>query len=234
MPVLRATALVHAPAGTVTGTLVDAMSRRASVVSVSDFSASAVLPPGPFRSGEVSGVCAQTAAGTLLTCSFSWEGGVFWFRRPVLALLDGLVSGVQARAEALADARVVVGAAVVRDGLLLAQQRAFPDSAAGKWELPGGRVDPGETDHEALVRECQEELGVTVDPGSQLGPDVILPNDKLLRIYRATMPADATPVAVEHKDVRWLAESELDGVDWLPADRVLLPVLHAFMGGSAR
>jgi 8-oxo-dGTP diphosphatase len=233
MPILRATELVHAPARTVTGAVISLVSRRAHLVSVSDFSVSAVLSSDVFRAARITGECAQTAAGTLLTCSFSWVGGVFDVmvtRRPVLALATSVASGAAALAESLVEAQVVVGTAIVRDGRILAQQRAFPDSVAGLWELPGGRVEPGETDHAAVRRECDEELGVAVEPGSQVGPDVILPSGRLLRIYQGAIAADAQPVAREHKEVRWLARDELFDVDWLPADRILLDCLLGLDG----
>ncbi|RCV47194.1 NUDIX domain-containing protein, partial [Marinitenerispora sediminis] len=66
---------------------------------------------------------------------------------------------------------IVVGAAIVRDGVLLAAQRAEPPQMRGRWELPGGKVDPGESDEEALVRECREELGVRIRPVHRLGAD---------------------------------------------------------------
>nr|WP_285752899.1 (deoxy)nucleoside triphosphate pyrophosphohydrolase [Lentzea sp. NBRC 105346] len=123
------------------------------------------------------------------------------------------------------DARVVVGAAIVRDGKLLAQQRAYPESHAGQWELPGGRVEPGETPADALVRECLEELGVAVVVGEQVGPDVPLKTDLLLRIFAAKLDG-GEPEALEHKALRWLTAGELVDLDWLPADRLLVADLE--------
>lgn len=122
---------------------------------------------------------------------------------------------------------VVVGAAIVRDHAVLAQQRAYPPEAKGLWELPGGRVEPGESDVDAVVRECREELGVTVVVGAPVGPDVALPKGMLLRVYLATL-ADATaePRPHDHAALRWLTAERLDDVPWLPADRVLLPALR--------
>ncbi|ONI77372.1 DNA mismatch repair protein MutT [Actinosynnema sp. ALI-1.44] len=131
----------------------------------------------------------------------------------------------------MTGATVVVGTAIVRDGRILAQQRAFPAEVAGMWELPGGRVEPGESDSAAVRRECQEELGIEVSPGDAIGPDVVLPGGKLLRIYCATTEAD--PVAVEHKALRWLNREELEDVEWLPADRILVPVFRALVEESA-
>jgi 8-oxo-dGTP diphosphatase len=154
--------------------------------------------------------------GTLVTCAAS--------RR---VPLTGLASGVRARAEALVDASVVVGTAIVRGRCLLAQQRSYPADVAGLWELPGGRVEPGESDVDAVVRECKEELGVSVAVGPAVGPDVALPSGKLLRIYRASLvdPA-AKPHPHDHAALRWLKSGELGSVGWLPADRVLLPALR--------
>ncbi|MFD9894990.1 (deoxy)nucleoside triphosphate pyrophosphohydrolase [Amycolatopsis sp. NPDC059027] len=128
---------------------------------------------------------------------------------------------------------VIVGAALVRAGKLLAQQRAWPERHAGQWELPGGRVEPGESDVDALARECLEELDVAVSVGERVGGDVPLGSAKVLRIYAAKLVSSGDePRAVEHSAVRWLGVEDLDDLDWLPADRVLLPALRALLGGS--
>lgn len=117
--------------------------------------------------------------------------------------------------------RVVVGA-VLRDarGRVLAARRERP---AG-WELPGGKVEPGETEPAALVRELREELDVTVEIGDRVGPDVPIGPDLLLRAWTAVLTA-GEPTALEHAELRWLAEDELDSVAWLPADRPVVSVL---------
>jgi 8-oxo-dGTP diphosphatase len=129
--------------------------------------------------------------------------------------------------------RIVVGAAIVRDGRLLAQQRAYPSSVAGQWELPGGRVEPGESPVDALCRECLEELGVLVLVGDQVGPEVPVRPDLVLRIYRAVLdPPDAVPRPLDHRALRWLDTGTMDSVEWLPADRELLPALRELLGGD--
>lgn len=122
---------------------------------------------------------------------------------------------------------VVVGAAIVRHGRLLAQQRARPAHLANRWELPGGAVEPGESDTAALVRECLEELCVLVVPGVRVGTDVPLPGSvRVLRVYAASLAdPSATPRAVEHRALRWITATDLDTLDWLEADRILLPAL---------
>ncbi|MEU3165934.1 (deoxy)nucleoside triphosphate pyrophosphohydrolase [Streptosporangium sp. NPDC006930] len=123
--------------------------------------------------------------------------------------------------------KVVVGAAIVDgDGRLLAAQRADPPELAGGWELPGGKVDPGEDEHTALVRECQEELGVLIEVGERVGGDWALAGGYVLRVWFAVV-AEGRPEAKEHLDLRWLAESELYDVAWLPAD---LPIVRAVQG----
>jgi 8-oxo-dGTP diphosphatase len=124
-------------------------------------------------------------------------------------------------------ATVVVGAALVHDGRLLVQQRAFPPDVAGLWEVPGGRVEDGETDAEGLRRECREELGVEVVVGDRVGPEVRLPNGMLFRVYAVTLADGMKPRPVEHRALRWVTETELDALDWLPADRAFLPDLRA-------
>lgn len=124
----------------------------------------------------------------------------------------------------------VVAAALVRDGRVLAQQRAFPPEAAGRWELPGGRVEPGESAANALVRECREELAVDVVPGKQLGPDVPLTSGNVLRVFLARLAQPtATPLPVEHAALRWVDATELAELNWLDADRAILPDLAALL-----
>ncbi|WP_030165192.1 (deoxy)nucleoside triphosphate pyrophosphohydrolase [Spirillospora albida] len=126
----------------------------------------------------------------------------------------------------MADVLVVVGAAIIADGRLLSAQRAEPPHMAGRWELPGGKVDPGETDEAALVRECREELGVTVRLGRRVGGDWRLGASALLRVWTAEIVA-GEPRALEHLALRWLGPGELYDVDWLPGD---LPVVDVLAG----
>lgn len=123
---------------------------------------------------------------------------------------------------------IVVGAAIVNDrGQVLAAQRPEPDRLAGGWEFPGGKVEPGETDEAALVRECREELGVEVVVGERLGSDIPLALGRgYLRVWMVRL-AEGEPVALEHSALRWLDATELDDVAWLPADAPLIEELRA-------
>ena len=124
--------------------------------------------------------------------------------------------------------RVVVGAAVLRDGRVLAARRTSPAAAAGRWEFPGGKVEPGEESDHALVREVREELGCVVEVTGWLDGSVPVGGHHELRVAVARLVA-GEPSPVEHDRVRWLAPAELEEVDWLEPDRPFLPALRQRM-----
>jgi len=144
--------------------------------------------------------------------------------------LAWLAEGVRQRATRLGEAPVVVGTAIMDGQRVLTQQRDRPIADAGRWEFPGGRVEPGESEPDAVVRECAEELGVRVQVDGRIGPDLVLANGWVLRIYAAEL-LSGRPRAVEHRAVRWIGPDDLAGLDWLPADRVLLPRLRESLVG---
>lgn len=122
---------------------------------------------------------------------------------------------------------VIVGAAIIDDaGRVLAAQRSEPPRTAGMWEFPGGKVENGETELEALARECREELDVAVEIGERLGPDIPLSGGHaMLRVWLAKI-VDGVPRPMVHRELRWLSLAELDAVAWLPADAPLLDELR--------
>ena len=129
--------------------------------------------------------------------------------------------------------RVIVAAIIVMDGRVLACERSAPPEVAGRWEFPGGKVEPGESDAEALVRECAEELGVRVEVGERVGPDVPLAHGRaLLRVFAVTLLNGDVPRALEHSAMRWLGPGELMSVPWLPADAPIVAELPAMLQGS--
>jgi len=119
---------------------------------------------------------------------------------------------------------VVVGAAILDGDRLLAARRNEPPALAGGWELPGGKVEPGEDDRSALVRECREELGVEIALGERVGADWPMPGDHLLRVWTATVVSGEPRPLEDHSELRWLAPPEWYDVAWLVAD---LPVVQA-------
>lgn len=132
----------------------------------------------------------------------------------------------------------VVGAAIVDDlrrpRRLLAARRIEPEALAGYWELPGGKVEPGEGRAQALHREIREELGVGIDLGDQVaGP---LPEGRWQLSPRHVMTVwlagvtDGTPRALEEHDaVRWLGPDELDDVPWLEGDRPIIEAVRTLL-----
>ncbi|HET6532676.1 MAG TPA: (deoxy)nucleoside triphosphate pyrophosphohydrolase [Actinoplanes sp.] len=129
--------------------------------------------------------------------------------------------------------RVIVAAIIIVDGRVLAGERSAPPEVAGRWEFPGGKVEPGETDAQALARECLEELGVRVAVGERVGPDVPLAHGRaVLRVFRVTLLDGDVPRALEHTAMRWLATDELTTVRWLPADAPIVAELPALLAGE--
>ena len=130
---------------------------------------------------------------------------------------------------------VVVGAAIL-DGdppgcRVLATQRAEPPRLAGLWEFPGGKVEPGEAEVAALVRECHEELDVTIEVGDRLGGDVRLDGPRgewVLKVWTARIVA-GTVRLVDHSDARWLSYEQLGDVPWIEADAPLVEALRALL-----
>jgi 8-oxo-dGTP diphosphatase len=100
---------------------------------------------------------------------------------------------------------------------VLACRRKEPPTFAGCWEFPGGKVEPGEDDHAAAVRECREELGVEIEMGPPLGEVPLARSGWTLRVWYGRV-LTGVPRAIEHDELRWLAAGELHDVPWMPAD----------------
>ncbi len=115
--------------------------------------------------------------------------------------------------------RVVVGGAVFDRGRLLAARRSAPPELAGRWELPGGKAEPGETPPQTLVRELREELGVEVEPLEPLPGEWPLKPGYVLRVWTAALRSGEPRPLEDHDELRWLPPDRVDEVDWLDEDR---------------
>ncbi|HYQ77158.1 (deoxy)nucleoside triphosphate pyrophosphohydrolase [Cellulomonas sp.] len=130
---------------------------------------------------------------------------------------------------------LVAAAALVDDlaapGALLAARRRSPVSLAGRWEFPGGKVEPGESPEDAVHREIREELGVAVELGEELaGPDDgawWLSDRYVMRLWLARVTAGEPRPLVEHDDLRWLPRGQWLTVPWLDADVRIVEALAA-------
>jgi 8-oxo-dGTP diphosphatase len=122
----------------------------------------------------------------------------------------------------------VVGAAIVCDGRVLAARRTKPSAAAGRWEFPGGKLEPGESPEQALVREVAEELGVAVAVTGWLDGEAPIGSAHVLTVAVTTL-VDGDPDPTEHDELRWLSAAELGDVDWLEPDRPFLPELRGIL-----
>ena len=130
------------------------------------------------------------------------------------------------------DPALVVGAAILRDGALLAARRTTPRAAAGRWELPGGKVETGESPAEALVREIAEELGCGVAVDQWLEGGEPIGSTHLLRVAACRLVDGVPRPGDDHDALRWLTPGELDAVDWLEPDRPFLPAVRGLLLGS--
>lgn len=134
------------------------------------------------------------------------------------------------------SSQIVVAGAVLAPSAagraVLIAQRRRPPELAGLWELPGGKVMPGESESAALVRELVEELGLdpgAITVGQRLGADVVLNPAMTLRAYLVSLTS-GEPRPHDHQALRWVTAVQLADIDWVPADRAWLPELARALG----
>ena len=120
-----------------------------------------------------------------------------------------------------------VVAALIWDGdKFMICQRPANKARALLWEFVGGKVEPGETKEQALIRECKEELDILLSVGDVF-MDVIHEYPDLtvhLTLFNATI-ADGEPQKLEHNDIKWITPSEISNYEFCPADEEILKTL---------
>ena len=117
----------------------------------------------------------------------------------------------------------VVAALIWRGEKVMICQRPAHKARGLLWEFVGGKVEPGETKEQALIRECQEELAVTLSV-EDVFMDVVHEYPDLtvhLTLFNATI-AEGEPVMLEHNDIKWITPSEIPEYDFCPADVEIL------------
>ena len=120
----------------------------------------------------------------------------------------------------------VVAALIENNGQFLVCQRPVHKSRGGMWEFPGGKIEPGETPQEAVVRECFEELDIQVEAGHAIHQVIHEYPDITIRLtsYHARLMA-REPKPLEHQNLRWLLIEDMDIDQFCPADQAFLIAL---------
>lgn len=123
----------------------------------------------------------------------------------------------------------VVAAIIVSSGKIFATQRGYGDFKDG-WEFPGGKIEPGETPEEALVREIKEELKTDIKVGELLHTvEYDYPKFHLTMHCFICELLSKEITLVEHEAAKWLDASNIDTVDWLPADTEVVEKLKQYL-----
>ena len=126
----------------------------------------------------------------------------------------------------------VVAALIWQENKFMICQRPSHKARGLLWEFVGGKVEPGETKEQALIRECQEELAVTLSVGNVFMdvvheyPDITVH----LTLFNAKI-AEGLPQKLEHNDIKWIVPSEIFNCDFCPADKEILKrILEVYNG----
>lgn len=120
----------------------------------------------------------------------------------------------------------VVAALIWKDGRFMICQRPAHKARGLLWEFVGGKTEPGESLETALVRECREELDVTVSVGDIFTqviheyPDILI----RLTLFHCTIP-EGEPKLLEHNDLKWILPEEIPNFDFCPADKDILALI---------
>ena len=126
----------------------------------------------------------------------------------------------------MAERRIIeVVGAIIRDGdRYLVGQRAANKAQGGLWEFMGGKIEPGETPEQALARECREELDLEIEDEHIIDSVIHDYPEKTIRLtlISCSPKSGSIPRALEHQQIRWVTRSEMDALDFAPADRELI------------
>ena len=123
----------------------------------------------------------------------------------------------------------VVAAIIKKDNKILATKRGYGEFI-NMWEFPGGKIENNETKEDALIREIKEELDCTIKPTKfALDLEYQYPSFYLKMSCFEAVIVRGTPKLLEHNDARWLSKSQLDDVNWIPADITIIDYLKATM-----
>ena len=121
----------------------------------------------------------------------------------------------------------VTAAILENDGRIIIAQRKRSDHLSGKWEFPGGKIEPGETPQACLARELKEEFDIGVTIGEYLGSNIHHYDhiSIVLMVYRAAW-ISGTITMNDHKAYRWITVDQLNDFDFAPADIPFVDMLR--------
>lgn len=127
----------------------------------------------------------------------------------------------------------VVAALIWNDDKFMICQRPANKARALLWEFVGGKVESGETKEQALIRECQEELAITLAVGDAFMDITHQYTDITvhLTLFNATIAA-GEPQRLEHNDIQWITSSEIPNYEFCPADEEILKKIAVFYKGK--
>lgn len=163
-----------------------------------------------------------------LDCEHSWWADDIGFAEEPEPWIDGLTDEEEPADPAPLR---VVGAVIVRGERILAARRRPGKSAAGRWEFPGGKIEPGESPQQALARELREELGVEITVGWLIGRGEADAGDRDLHLdcYWARLEDGGPLTSTDHDRLEWVTRSELANREWADAD---VPVVTQIREGA--
>ena len=125
----------------------------------------------------------------------------------------------------------VVAALITNKDKFLICQRPQNKARGLLWEFVGGKVEQGESKQKALVRECQEELGITVQPLDVfIKVDHKYPDIKIHLVVFNAVIVQGEITKKEHNDIRWITPAEIDNYEFCPADKLVLEKIKAELG----
>ncbi len=127
------------------------------------------------------------------------------------------------------NVKKVAAAIIVKGNKVFAAQKGSGELKGG-WEFPGGKVEPGETSRQAIVREIKEELDTKIEAGELF--DTIAYDYPAFHLIMDCFICEVKSgdlILKEHENAKWLRAEDLDAIDWLSADRMLIPKLKDYM-----
>jgi 8-oxo-dGTP diphosphatase len=123
-----------------------------------------------------------------------------------------------------------VAGIVIKDGLVLVARRLPGGEMGGTWEFPGGKLEPGEEDAQALEREFEEEFGIAARAGEKLGQAWFEHSGKHYELVAIRVELESGPLELrEHSEIRWVGAKVLADLELTDSDRSLLPFLMHFL-----